>query len=105
MWPDAPPSKGTAAIRAAWVELMKTPGITANIIVDRLQVAQSGDVAFDEGHVDLEVDTPQGRAKDRQVPGRLEESRWRVEGRVRPVQLQRARAASCAGEGQGEMMR
>ena len=64
MWPDAPPSKGPVAIRAAWVELMKTPGITANIVVDRIQVAQSGDVAFDEGHVELEVDTPQGRAKE-----------------------------------------
>jgi len=64
MWPDAPPSKGTAAIRAAWIELMKTPGISATIVVERLQVAQSGDVAFDEGHVDLEVDTPQGRAKE-----------------------------------------
>jgi uncharacterized protein (TIGR02246 family) len=64
MWPDAPPSKGTAEIRAAWVELMKAPGITANIVVDRIQVAQSGDVAFDEGHVDIEVDTPLGRAKE-----------------------------------------
>ena len=64
MWPDAPPSKGTAAIRAAWIELMKTPGISATIVVDRLQVAESGDMAFDEGHVDLEVDTPQGRAKE-----------------------------------------
>lgn len=64
MWPDAPPSKGTAAIRAAWVELMKTPGISGTIVVEHLQVAQSGDVAFDEGHVDLEVDTPQGRAKE-----------------------------------------
>ena len=64
MWPDAPASRGSAAIRAAWVELMKTPGITGIIVVDRIQVAQSGDVAFDEGHVDLEVDTPQGRAKE-----------------------------------------
>jgi len=64
MWPDAPASRGSAAIRAAWVELMKTPGITGTIVVDRIQVAQSGDVAFDEGHVDLEVDTPQGRAKE-----------------------------------------
>ena len=64
MWPDAPASRGSAAIRAAWVELMKTPGITGIIVVDRIQVAQSGDVAFDEGHVNLEVDTPQGRAKE-----------------------------------------
>jgi len=64
MWPDAPASRGSAAIRAAWVELMKTPGITGTIVVDRIQVAQSGDVAFDEGHVNLEVDTPQGRAKE-----------------------------------------
>jgi uncharacterized protein (TIGR02246 family) len=64
MWPDAPASRGSAAIRAAWVELMNTPGITGTIVVDRIQVAQSGDVAFDEGHVDLEVDTPQGRAKE-----------------------------------------
>jgi uncharacterized protein (TIGR02246 family) len=64
MWPDAPASRGSAAIRAAWIELMKTPGITGVIVVDRIQVAQSGDVAFDEGHVDLEVDTPQGRAKE-----------------------------------------
>lgn len=64
LWPDAPASKGTAAIRAAWVELFRTPGITGTIVADRIQVAPSGDLAFDEGHVNLEVDTPQGRAKE-----------------------------------------
>jgi len=64
MWPDAPPSKGPDAIRAAWIELLKTPGVSATIVADRIQVAQAGDLAFDEGHVNLEVDTPQGRARE-----------------------------------------
>ncbi|HKV99304.1 MAG TPA: DUF4440 domain-containing protein [Vicinamibacterales bacterium] len=64
MWPDAPASKGTDAIRAAWVELFKAPGISGTIVADRIQIAQSGDLALDEGHVNLEMDTPQGRAKE-----------------------------------------
>ena len=64
MWPDAPAAKGPAAIRAAWTELLKAPGITGTIVAERIQVAQSGDLAFDEGHADIEFDSPQGRVKE-----------------------------------------
>jgi len=64
MWPDAPASRGPAAIRAAWKELLNTPGLAANIVPDRIRVAQAGDLAVDEGHVDLEMDSPQGRARE-----------------------------------------
>ena len=38
--------------------------LAANIVPDRIRVAQAGDLAFDEGHVDLEMDTPRGRARE-----------------------------------------
>jgi len=64
VWPDAPASHGTAAIRAAWVELLKTPGVTAKITPERVTVSSAGDMAFDFGRVELGIDTPQGHVNE-----------------------------------------
>ena len=64
VWPDAPAAHGAAAIRAAWVELLKTPGLALHFTPERIDVANAGDIAVDFGSVESEFDGPQGRVKD-----------------------------------------
>lgn len=62
MWPDSPPRQG-ADIRAGWAEMIGS-GATVKIVPEKIQIAQAGDIALDQGHVDIEMDTPQGHVKD-----------------------------------------
>lgn len=57
VWPGAPAAHGTADIRAAWSELMKTPGLSLEFIPERIQIAASGDMAIDFGVVKFGHDT------------------------------------------------
>ena len=64
MWPDAPTSHGPAEIRAAWTEMFKVPGINLKFIPDKIVVAQSGDMATDEGRALVGMTTPSGPVVD-----------------------------------------
>jgi len=64
MWPEAPTSHGAAAIRAAWVDMFKTPGVSLQFLPDRIEIANSADMATDEGRVVLGMDTRTGRNVD-----------------------------------------
>lgn len=64
LWPDAPAAKGTQAIRNAWTELFKAPNLTLSFAPEKIEVAQSGDIASDVGTVHVEMDTPQGHVKE-----------------------------------------
>jgi len=64
VWPDAPASQGTAAVRTAWVELFKTPGLVLRFTPERIDVSDAGDMATDFGKVEIAFDGPQGRVED-----------------------------------------
>jgi ketosteroid isomerase-like protein len=63
-WPDAPAAHGSEAIRAAWIELLKTPGLVLRFTPERIDVANAGDLAADFGRVESEFDGPEGHVKD-----------------------------------------
>ncbi|MDQ6830052.1 MAG: DUF4440 domain-containing protein [Gemmatimonadota bacterium] len=64
MWPDAPTSHGPQAIRAAWTEMFKTPGVSLQFLPDKIGIASAGDLATEEGRVVVATDTPRGRSAD-----------------------------------------
>lgn len=64
MWPDAPTSHGSDAIRAAWTEMFKLPGISLQFVPDKIAIAQGGDIATDEGRAIMGMDTPKGHVID-----------------------------------------
>jgi ketosteroid isomerase-like protein len=64
VWPDAPAKRGAAAIREAWVELFKIPGLSLNFVPERIDISDSGDMAADFGRVESELDSASGRVKD-----------------------------------------
>lgn len=63
MPPDAPPAKGTDAIRGIWSEFLKAPGLALTISPEKIDVAASGDLAVDAGRAEMQMDSPQGRTK------------------------------------------
>ena len=63
-WPDAPAVHGPEAIRAAWDEIFKTPGLVLRFIPERIDVADAGDIAVDFGSVESEFDGPNGHVQD-----------------------------------------
>jgi ketosteroid isomerase-like protein len=64
VWPDAPAAHGSEPIRAAWMELLKTPGLVLRFTPERIAVADAADIASDFGKVESEFDGPQGRVED-----------------------------------------
>lgn len=64
VWPGAPAAHGTAKIRAAWVELLKTPGLSLRFTPERIDVADDGDMATDFGKVAFGHDTAQGHVRE-----------------------------------------
>ena len=62
MWPDAPARQG-AELRAGWAEVIAS-GATVKIVPEKIQIAQAGDLALDQGHVDIEMSSPQGPVKE-----------------------------------------
>lgn len=64
MWPDAPAAKGTAAIRAAWTEMLKAPNLKLVLTPEAITIAQAGDVATDVGSARVDIDMPQGHVTE-----------------------------------------
>lgn len=81
MWPDAPASHGTMEVRAAWAEMFKLPGISLKFLPDKITVAQSGDMATDEGRAIVGMTTPAGPSVDTTkylVIWKKESGTWKV---------------------------
>lgn len=64
----APPNmalaSGTEAIRAAWAGLFESPNLSLTWGPTRIEVAQSGDLAYETGAYRQAFDGPQGRVED-----------------------------------------
>lgn len=81
MWPDAPTSHGTSEIRAAWAEMFKVPGINVQFLPDRIEIAQAGDMATEEGRAVVGMTTPAGAAVDTAkylIVWKKENGAWKV---------------------------
>ena|ERR1035437_590671 len=62
VWPDTPAQHGTAKIRAAWKSVYAAyKGLTLKFTAERIDIAQSGDVAVDFGKVAFGYIGPKGR--------------------------------------------
>ena len=55
MPPNAPISKGRAAIQQTWASMMQTPGFNLAITPEQIVVSSSGDMALDRGTYNLTV--------------------------------------------------
>lgn len=55
MPPNAPISKGRAAIEQSWKSMMQAPGFELNIVPEQITVSSSGDMALDRGAYSLTV--------------------------------------------------
>ena len=55
MPPNAPISKGRAAIQQTWASMMQTPGFDLTITPEQIVVSSSGDMALDRGTYSLTV--------------------------------------------------
>jgi len=62
MPPNAPISKGRAAIQQTWASLMRTPGFGLTFVPEQIIVSSSGDMALDRGTYRLAV-APDGTAQ------------------------------------------
>jgi uncharacterized protein (TIGR02246 family) len=61
VWPGAPAAHGTRAIRAAWVGMMKTPGLGLRFTPERIVVSDEADLASDFGKVRMTQQTARGK--------------------------------------------
>jgi uncharacterized protein (TIGR02246 family) len=62
---NAPVARGRDAIRNAWAETFRIPGVAVNFGATRVEVAESGDLAYVTGTYQLSGDMPGGRLDDR----------------------------------------
>ena len=62
MPPNAPISKGRAAIQQTWASLMRKPGFGLTFVPEQIIVSSSGDMALDRGTYRLAV-APHGTAQ------------------------------------------
>jgi uncharacterized protein (TIGR02246 family) len=62
MPPNAPISKGHAAIQKTWASIMNTPGFDLFISPEQIVLSSSGDMALDRGTYQLTV-APSGKAQ------------------------------------------
>ncbi|MBA3669049.1 MAG: SgcJ/EcaC family oxidoreductase [Sphingomonas sp.] len=56
--PGLPAQVGTSAIRNTYVEALKDPNFDVTLTSDRVEVAQSGDLAFSQGHLTMKGTDP-----------------------------------------------
>lgn len=64
--PNAPMSVGKAAIRTSWTGIMALPGLAITWAPVKVEVAKSGDLAYDHGAYDMSFTDPSGKpVKDR----------------------------------------
>lgn len=57
--PGLPAQVGTSAIRNVYVEALKDPNFDLTLAIDRMEVANSGDLAFTQGHFTMKGTDPQ----------------------------------------------
>jgi len=62
MPPNAPISKGRAAIQQTWASMMRTPGFGLTFAPEQIVVSSSGDMALDRGTYSLTI-APDGTSK------------------------------------------
>jgi uncharacterized protein (TIGR02246 family) len=60
MPPNAPPAPGPDAIRQVFTDLFALPGLQITFATDKVEVARSGDLAYDIGWYELTVNDEQG---------------------------------------------
>jgi uncharacterized protein (TIGR02246 family) len=58
---NAPKAEGKAQIREAWTHLMALPGVELKFSPTKVDVAKSGDMAYDVGTYELKVNDAQGK--------------------------------------------
>jgi uncharacterized protein (TIGR02246 family) len=64
MAPNAPPAQGRHAIGEAWRGLLQLPGTVLTFGATRIEVSESGDLAYDVGTYALGFDSDAGRVND-----------------------------------------
>ena len=64
MQPNSPAIMGLPAIRAWFETGLLQPGITNSFAPDTIEVAASGDLAYDRGTYRFAMETPSGRVED-----------------------------------------
>jgi uncharacterized protein (TIGR02246 family) len=64
MAPNAPPAQGRQAIGEAWRGLLELPGVVLTFGATRIEVSESGDLAYDVGIYALGFDSESGRVND-----------------------------------------
>src|SRR2546427_11767689 len=69
--PGAPRASGRAAIRQAWVGLLKAPNLVVTFEPTKITIASSADIAYETGSYHLGYDLPQAN----RVKGRAAKSR------------------------------
>ncbi len=62
---DAPAARGTKAIRLLWTEIFKVPGLSIEVVPEKIELSAAGDVATDMGHTETGMTGPDGRVKSR----------------------------------------
>lgn len=62
--PETPARRGADAMRAAWKEFMKAPGLSVRLVPEKIDVAAAGDMATDFGRFELQLEGPAGRIKN-----------------------------------------
>lgn len=81
MAPNAPAARGTSAIRMAWTQLLAMPDLSVSFGPTTVTVANSGDLAYEDGTWSLAFGTPDGRHEDHGkyiVVWRKRGGEWRV---------------------------
>ena len=65
---SAPMATGTKAIREVWPGLMSKPGFSLRFTPTKMEVAASGDMAWEVGTFELKLNDPQGNPMT--IPGK-----------------------------------
>jgi ketosteroid isomerase-like protein len=61
--PETPARRGADAMRIAWTEFMKNPGLSVRLVPEKIDVAAAGDLAADFGRFELQIEGPAGKIK------------------------------------------
>jgi len=80
--PNAPMAIGEKAIRESWAELLR-PGVSTSWTITKIEVAQSGDLAYLIGAYKVTVQGPQGqqvedRGKIMEIWKKQVDGKWKV---------------------------
>ena len=61
--PETPARRGAEAMRAAWQEFLKSPGLTVRLVPEKIDIAAAGDLASDFGRFEVHGAGPAGKIK------------------------------------------